>query len=171
MPTITTSRFPLKHLDDEHIVNKVYLGDEAKNIQIFTALKQGKDSIDKLLPNHFEKLNKCVKQVSVLVYSSVFSTFAFENDIKNGYSFLMLKDLPNEQIDLSNTMNYAQENLYPVEASMVMNIFAYGLLCEESTDDDEQYFAAFMVDYIKELAHFNKKNVNFDISAFLRFID
>lgn len=169
--TTTTSRFPLKHLDDEQIISRVYLGDELKNIQLFTALKQGKDSLEILLPNHFEKLNKCVQKISVLVHSTVVSSFALENDIFTGYSFLMLQNLPNENFDLSNRMNFAQEQVSPIEASMFLNILAYSLLCEEATDEDEQYFAAFMIDYLKELAHFNNKNSKFNIGAFLRLID
>ena len=86
---IISSHFPLKHLDYEQIINNVYLGDEPKNIQIFTALKQGKDSLDKLLPNHFEKLNECVQKVSVLAHSTVAGNFTFENDVITGYPFLI----------------------------------------------------------------------------------
>ena len=68
-------------------------------------------------------------------------------------------------------MNYADEHLGLIEASMVLNVLAYSLLCEESTDEDEQYFAAFMVDYIKILASENYRNKKFNFSAFSRVID
>lgn len=167
----TAIKFNLSLPESDYILNNVYLADHDKNMQIFAALQEGKDAINKFLPNHFEKLNKCCSDVGVLLYSEECNTFILESEVRSGFPFLMLANIPEQGIQISNRMNYADEHLNPIEASMVLNVLAYSYLCEKSTDEDEQYFSAFMVDYLKTLSSKNRSNKNFNSSAFWRVID
>lgn len=167
----TTLKLNLSLLDSEYIINNVYLADHEKNMEIFAALQQGSDAINKFLPNHFAKLNKCCRVVGGLLASPQIENFILESEIRSGFPFLLLEDFPVDGVRIINRMNYADQHLGLIEASMVLNVLAYSLLCEESTDELEQYFAAFMVDYIKTLASENYKNKTFNYSAFWRVID
>lgn len=167
----TAIKFNLSLLDDENILKNVYLADHEKNMQIFAALQQGSEAINKFLPNHFEKLNKSCGEVGKIMASPEINSFTFESEIRSGFPFLMLENVPHQGIRLINRMNYSDEQLNPIEASMVMNLFAYTYLCEESNDEDEQYFSAFMTDYIKMLASKNYRNKKFNSKAFLNIID
>ena len=44
-------------------------------MQIFAALQQGSDAINKFLPNHFAKLNKCCRVVGGLLASPQIENF------------------------------------------------------------------------------------------------
>lgn len=167
----TAIKLNLSLLNSESILTKVYLADHDKNMQIFAALQQGSEAINKFLPNHFAKLNKSCRAVGGILASPEIKTFTLESEIRSGFPFLMLENFPVQGVRIINRMNYADEHLSPIEASMVLNALAYTLLCEESTDEDEQYFAAFMVDYIKILASKNRSNKKFNSSAFSRVID
>lgn len=167
----TTLKLNLSLLDSEYIINNVYLADHEKNMEIFASLQQGSEAINKFLPNHFAKLNKCCRVVGGLLASPQIENFILESEIRSGFPFLLLEDFPVDGVRIINRMNYADEHLGLIEASMVLNVLAYSLLCEESTDELEQYFAAFMVDYIKTLASENHKNKTFNYSAFWRVID
>lgn len=167
----TAIKFNLSLLDSDTILSKVYLADHDNNMQIFAALQEGSEAINKFLPNHFNNLNKSCHKISVLLSSPEMKTFTFESEIRSGFPFLMLEDIPEQGIQISNHMNYADRHLSPIEASMVLNVLAYTYLCEQSDNEDEQYFAAFMVDYLKILGCKNRNNKSFNSSAFLAIID
>lgn len=167
----TATKLNISLLDSESILANVYLADHDKNMQIFAALQQGSEAINKFLPNHFEKLNNSCRAVGVILSSPELKAFTLETEIRSGFPFLMLANIPEQGIHISNRMNYADEHLSPIEASMVLNVLAYSYLCEQSTDEDEQYFCAFMVDYLKMLSSKNHSNKKFNSSAFLRVID
>lgn len=167
----TAIKFDLNLLDTDYILNNVYLADHENNMEIFKALQQGSCSINKFLPNHFEKLNKSCLVISTLLSSPECKTFILETEIRSGFPFLMLRNVSDEGVRIANPMNYSDEHLSPLEASMVLNVMSYSYLCEQSNDENEQYFAAFMVDYIKILASYNFKNDKFNSSAFKNLID
>ncbi|BBL22213.1 MULTISPECIES: hypothetical protein [Acinetobacter] len=167
----TAIKFNLSLMDNDTILKNVYLADHEKNMEIFAALMQGKEAINKYLPNHFGRLKLCCMEVCTLLSSPDIHNFILEDDIRAGFPFLMLDGVPEEGTILSNRMNYADEKVGPLEASMVANVLAYSYLCEQSGDEDEQYFAAFMVDYLKMLASYNRSNKKFSSSAFTRIID
>lgn len=163
--------FPLFILDDEQIQNNVYLGDVAKNIEIFKALLNGKDVINALLPNHFEKLNKCCNGISAILECDEIRIFTFEKEIRTGFPFLMLDKYPNDDTYISNRMNYSNGKLSHIEASMALNALSYCYLCETTENEDEAVFSAFMLDFLKILASHNYKTEGFNSSAFYSLID
>lgn len=167
----TAIKFDLSLMDSDTVLSNVYLADHENNMEIFAALMQGKDAIEQFLPNHFAKLNMRCQEVCTILSSPQMGIFLLEDDIRAGFPFLMLQGVPDQGITISNRMNYADEKVSPLEASMIANVLAYSYLCELSDDGDEQYFAAFMVGYIKDLASYNRNTPNFNSQAFYRVID
>lgn len=169
--TIKSIAFPLEKMSRDQILNKVYLADEGNNFQLFESLQQGRKAIDQFLPNHFDKLNKCAQEVSTLLFSHEIEVFSLESDLQPDFPFLMLANAPTGSFSLCNRLNYGQEQVTIIEASMVLNTLAYCLMCERSNNENEQYFAAFMADYLKLLARHNQNNDAFNCNAFDRLID
>lgn len=167
----TTIAFNLSLMPNEKILQTVYLADHGKNMEILNALMQGNDAINKFLPDHFRKLRLSCLKVCTLLSSPDMHAFLLESDVRAGFPFLMLDCVPDEGTTISNCMNYADEHVSALEASMVANVLAYSYMCEQSSNEDEQYFAAFMVEFIKDLASHNYEMPNFNSSAFYRIID
>lgn len=169
--TQTIQKFPLLKIDNETILNHVYLSNEGKNMEIFAALQKGNEAINQFLPNHFKQLSKCSCEVSKILNVNGMSDFSFESEIRKNYTFLMLAHTPDSNFTIINCLNYGEEEVSNLEASIILNIFAYSLLCENSSNETEQYFCAFMVDYLKYLSYKNKGNSSFNSKAVLAIID
>ena len=65
----TAIKFNLSLMDNDTILKNVYLADHEKNMEIFAALMQGKEAINKYLPNHFWRLKLCCMEVCTLLSS------------------------------------------------------------------------------------------------------